>query len=86
MPCCPHETSIVFDWLDIDESKYKVYYRIKLQAEFFCSPSLVRHPDGQLLASMDLFEGKSAQNLTLIYRSDDEGKTRKYVSELFPCT
>lgn len=25
----PHETSIVFDWLDIDESEYKVYYRIK---------------------------------------------------------
>ncbi|MBQ7292021.1 MAG: exo-alpha-sialidase [Clostridia bacterium] len=52
---------------------------------FLCSPSLVRHPEGFLLASMDLFEGNSPQNLTLIFRSDDEGKTWHYVSELMPC-
>ena len=50
-----------------------------------CSPSLVRHPDGFLLASMDIFKGQYPQNLTLIFRSDDEGKTWHYVSELFPC-
>ena len=50
-----------------------------------CSPSLVRHPDGYLLASMDLFSGNHPQNLTLIYRSDDDGKTWHYVSELMPC-
>ena len=53
--------------------------------QYLCSPSLVRHPDGYLLASMDLFEGNRPQNLTLIYRSDDDGKTWHYVSELFPC-
>lgn len=52
---------------------------------YLCSPSLVRHPDGFLLASMDLYEGSSPQNLTLIFRSDDEGETWHYVSELFPC-
>ena len=50
-----------------------------------CSPSLVRHPDGFLLASMDLFTGGAPQNLTLIFRSDDEGATWHYVSELMPC-
>lgn len=52
---------------------------------YLCSPSLVRHPDGFLLASMDLFAGGHPQNLTLIFRSDDEGSTWHYVSELMPC-
>ena len=50
-----------------------------------CSPSLVRHPDGYLLASMDVFAGSRPQNLTLIFRSDDEGESWHYVSELMPC-
>ncbi len=50
-----------------------------------CSPSLVRHPDGYLLASMDVYGHMKPQNLTLIFRSDDNGKTWRYVSELFPC-
>lgn len=53
--------------------------------KYLCSPSLVRHPDGYLLASMDLFAGSAPQNLTLIYRSDDDGQTWQYVSELYPC-
>ena len=53
--------------------------------KYLCSPSLVRHPDGYLLASMDLFAGSHPQNLTLIYRSDDDGQTWHYVSELCPC-
>lgn len=50
-----------------------------------CSPSLVRHPEGYLLASMDVYGGDAPQNLTLIFRSDDDGKTWHYVSELMPC-
>ena len=50
-----------------------------------CSPSMVRHPDGYLIASMDLFAQKEPQNLTLIFRSDDDGNTWHYVSELMPC-
>ena len=52
---------------------------------YLCSPSLVRHPDGYLLASMDVYESKSPQNLTLIFRSDDGGESWHYVSELMPC-
>ena len=53
--------------------------------QYLCSPSLVRHPDGFLLASMDLFRAEGPQNLTLIFRSDDEGATWHYQSELMPC-
>lgn len=53
--------------------------------QYLCSPSLIRHPDGYLLASMDVFKGGAPQDLTLIYRSDDDGASWHYVSELFPC-
>ena len=53
--------------------------------QYLCSPSMVRLPDGALLASMDVFRGGAPQDLTLIYRSDDDGITWRYVSELFPC-
>jgi len=52
---------------------------------YLCSPSLVRHPDGYLLASMDLYANEHPQNLTLIFRSDDNGETWHYISELMPC-
>ncbi|MBQ7916590.1 MAG: hypothetical protein IJ315_07365 [Firmicutes bacterium] len=50
-----------------------------------CSPSLVKYPDGTLLASMDVYKGEAPQNFSLIFRSDDEGRTWNYVSELMPC-
>ncbi len=50
-----------------------------------CSPSIVLHPDGYLLASMDVYSKEHPQNLTLIFRSDDDGKSWHYVSELMPC-
>ena len=52
---------------------------------YLCSPSMVRHPRGYLLSSMDLFAGGAPQNLTLIFRSDDDGRTWHYLTELFPC-
>lgn len=69
----------VVNYLHPDDEAYA------FSGRYLCSPSLVRHPDGYLLASMDLFADKHPQNLTLIYRSDDEGKTWHYVSELMPC-
>lgn len=52
---------------------------------FLCSPSLLRHPDGYLLSSMDIFDRFHPQNLTMIFRSDDDGKTWYYVCDLMPC-
>lgn len=53
--------------------------------QYLCSPCLIRHPDGFLLASMDVFEADRPQNLSLIFRSDDDGKTWHYQCDLFPC-
>lgn len=50
---------------------------------YLCSPSLVRVPSGALLAMMDVY-GSSPQNLQIICRSDDDGKTWHYLTELFP--
>lgn len=69
----------VVNYLHPDDECYK------FSGRYLCSPSLVRHPDGYLLASMDVFAGARPQNLTLIFRSDDEGETWHYVSELMPC-
>ncbi|MBQ4605272.1 MAG: exo-alpha-sialidase [Clostridia bacterium] len=70
---------VVVNYLHPEDDAYS------FSGRYLCSPSLVRLPDGGLLASMDLFAGGAPQDLSLIYRSDDNGKTWKYVSELFPC-
>ncbi len=77
--CGVCEGGTVVNYLHPDDTAYA------FSGRYLCSPSLVRHPEGYLLASMDLFEGNAPQNLTLIFRSDDEGKSWHHVSELFPC-
>lgn len=69
----------VVNYLHPDDDAYAY------SGKYLCSPSLVRHPDGYLLSSMDVYAYGYPQNLTLIFRSDDNGKTWKYVSELMPC-
>jgi len=51
---------------------------------YLCSPTLVRTPSGALVAGMDVFEGGGPQNLTLLFRSEDDGATWRYLCELFP--
>lgn len=70
---------IVVNYLHPEDLKYA------FSGHHLCSPCLLKHPDGYLLASMDLYEGKAPQNLTLIFRSDDQGETWYHYSELFPC-
>ena len=69
----------VINYLHPDDTQYA------FSGRYLCSPSIVRHPDGFLLSSMDLFAGGHPQNLTLIFRSDDNGSTWTHVCELFPC-
>lgn len=69
----------VVNYLHPDDDAYS------FSGHYLASPSLVRHPDGYLLASMDVFSSGYPQNLTMIFRSDDEGATWHYVSDLFPC-
>lgn len=51
---------------------------------FIASPSILRHPDGYLLSSMDVFGKGTPQNLSFIFRSDDDGKSWHYVCDVFP--
>lgn len=76
---CGKSVGTVVNYLHPEDKAYE------FSGQYLCSPSLVRHPEGYLLASVDLFEGCRPQNLTLIFRSDDDGVTWHYVSELFPC-
>ena len=76
---CADAVGTVVNYLHPDDPCYSFSCRA------LCSPSLVRLPDGALLASMDVFAGEHPQNLTLIFRSDDNGVTWHYVSELMPC-
>ncbi len=52
---------------------------------YACSPSIVRLPGGALLASHDVYGPTMPQNLTLLFRSDDDGESWRYVTQLFPC-
>ena len=52
---------------------------------YLWSPTIVRQADGSLLASMDVGVGGGPQGITLIYRSDDDGKTWQWTCELYPC-
>lgn len=79
MARCGKSVGTVVNYLHPDDEAYA------FSGIYLCSPSLVKHPDGYLLASMDVFAGDHPQNLTLIYRSDDNGESWHYVSELMPC-
>lgn len=69
----------VVNYLHPDDKAYS------FSGQYLCSPSMVRHPEGHLLSSMDLFDYDARQCLTLIFRSDDDGKSWYYVCELYPC-
>ncbi len=60
----------------------KAYY---FSGRYLASPSIVRLPSGALLACMDVFSVKYPQNLSKLFKSEDDGKTWKYVTDLFPC-
>lgn len=49
------------------------------------SPSIVRLPDGALLASHDIYWGLAGQNTSVIFRSRDEGTSWEFVTFLYPC-
>lgn len=52
---------------------------------YLCSPSLLKLKSGALLVSMDLFGRHTPQNLMLLFRSDDGGRTWRYLTDIFPC-
>ncbi len=67
----------VINYLHPEDEEYA------FSGKYLASPSLLRTPSGRLLASMDVFG--SADNLTMIFASDDNGETWKYCCDIFPC-
>ncbi len=76
---CGESIGSIVAYLHPDDEAYA------FSGRYLCSPSLLQHPDGYLLASVDLYANNHPQNLTLIFRSDDNGENWYYVSELTPC-
>lgn len=76
---CGTSVGSVVNYLHPEDEAYD------FSGRYLASPSLVRHPDGYLLASMDVFQGGKPQNFTLVFRSDDEGESWHYLCELMPC-
>ena len=74
-----HAWGTIVNYLHPDDDIYA------FSGKALCSPCIIRHPDGFLLASMDVYKANEPQNLELIFRSDDDGETWHYVSELYPC-
>ena len=69
----------VVNYLHPEDKKYA------FSGQHLCTPCILKHPEGYLLASMDLFDSAAPQNLTIIFRSDDSGESWYHLTELFPC-
>lgn len=52
--------------------------------KYLCSPSVARVKSGRLIAGMDLHAHHTAQNLTLHFYSDDDGKSWRYMQDIYP--
>lgn len=76
---CGESVGTVVNYLHPDDEAYS------FSGRYLCSPSLLRLPCGTLLASMDVYASGAPQNLTLIFRSEDNGRTWHYSCELMPC-
>jgi len=60
-------------------------HQYDFSGDYLCSPCIVRLPSGALLCSMDLFGHATPQNLEVLFRSDDNGVTWHYVTDIMPC-
>ena len=70
---------IVVNYLHPEDTQYG------FSGQYLCSPSIEKLPNGTLLASMDVFKGDAPQNLTLLFRSVDNGTHWHYLTDIFPC-
>ena len=52
--------------------------------QYPCSPSILRLESGRLLASYDIYAKEGPQCLNTVFASDDDGKTWRYLCDLFP--
>ena len=72
------EGATVINYLHKDDEQYI------FSGKYLCSPSIVRCESGRLIAGMDVFGGMMPQNLVLLFKSEDNGKTWRYLTDLYP--
>ncbi|MBR4867140.1 MAG: exo-alpha-sialidase [Clostridia bacterium] len=72
------EGATVINYLHPEDPQYD------FSGRYLCSPCLARTQSGRLVAGMDLFGGQMAQNLILLFKSEDDGKTWRYMTDLYP--
>ena len=72
------EGATVINYLHPDDDQYA------FSGHYLCSPSLVRVGSGRLIAGMDVYGPQMAQNLSILFYSDDEGKNWSYLNDLYP--
>ena len=51
---------------------------------YLSSPGIIKLPSGRLLITHDVFGGGPNQGLTILYKSDDGGKTWQFLTEMYP--
>ncbi|MBO5007845.1 MAG: exo-alpha-sialidase [Clostridia bacterium] len=68
----------VINYLHPDDKYYDV------SGQYLGSPSIVRLKSGKLIASMDVFGPRTPQNLSLLFSSEDNGKTWRYLTDIYP--
>ena len=73
------EGTVVVNYLHPDDESYKISGR------YLGSPCIVKLPSGKLLCSMDLHSRIGGKNHAFIFKSEDNGETWNYVTELSPC-
>lgn len=73
----PPGTSVI-NYLHPEDEQYL------FSGRFLCSPSLVKTPGGRLIAGMDVFGPSMGQNTTLLFTSDDDGESWRYLCDLYP--
>lgn len=72
------EGATVINYLHPEDGQYD------FSGKFLCSPSLARTKSGRLIAGMDVFGSRMSQNLTILFKSEDDGRTWRYLTDLYP--
>ncbi len=68
----------VINYLHPDDCQYD------FSGRYLCSPSLAQTKSGRLVAGMDIYGGGMAQYLTLLFKSEDNGASWRYLTDLCP--
>lgn len=73
----PENTTVV-NYLHPEDTQYI------FSGKYLCSPSLARLESGKLIAGMDVFGQNMPQDLVILFSSDDNGKSWKYLCDIHP--